>query len=140
MDMCALQLGSSCAQAPRFIFSHSNRFGLLTAPRSKLPQRECACGVDLGFPTLMPSNRVPVIIPFVVTATSVNTGSVSVRIVSAVRLCCLLFFLTCLKNLWHSWNRWIFPLKPSISLTLFALAFASTLGPSVALIAFRAFA
>ena len=92
MDMCSLQL-----LCPRFIFTHSNRFGLLTAPRSTLlRESELAVLVRNLFPTFMPSNRVPVIIPSVLTRAIIKPRIVRVRIVSGIRLCRFFCFLTCL--------------------------------------------
>ena len=78
------------------------------------------------FPTFMPANRVPVIIPFVITPAIIKRGIVSGRIVRMIRLCRFLCLLTCLCS-WgfadqmnqrskffpctnfslHSWNLWI---------------------------------
>ena len=44
----------------------------------------------------LPSNRVPVIIPFVLTRAIIKPRIVRVRIVSGIRLCRFLCFLTCL--------------------------------------------
>ena len=47
-----------------FIFTHSNRFGLLTVLGSKLPRERRACGIVTSLsPTFTPANRTAIIIP-----------------------------------------------------------------------------
>ena len=134
------------APVSRFIFTHSNRFGLLMAPRSKPPiENELAeIVIRLFSPTFVPSNRTPVIIPFVRTPSIMKP-----RIVSGTQTCRFLSIRACLWfrvfqdlinqfSMFHPcvWPlaHWIAPLVPLDfpSLVLFTLSFALTLGPWLA--------